>query len=387
MQIKKGLLIGLFFVLSTPVLFGQNIGHSSISWIDSNRNNRNITTEVYYPSNLNGNNVPVANGRFSFIVFGHGFSMVWSAYQNIWSALVPEGYIVVIPTTEGSLSPSHSNFGLDLEFLIKKIKLTGVGNIIPPSQIGPNSALMGHSMGGGAAFLASANSTGATTLVTFAAANTNPSSITAAQQVTLPTLVISGSNDCVAPPNQHQDPMYQSTISPLKTQLYIQGGGHCYFADYNFNCAFGEATCTPAPTISRSQQQSATTDFVKLWLSYFLNNNCSDAQRFQDSLIQSQRISFRQSRSIACPNSIQISADETTDLQLLPNPNSGKFTIENLKNVELITVFNSLGIQMFSISKPEKSCSIQLPNPIPGIYFLHFQLNNGQFILKKMIIH
>jgi hypothetical protein len=60
--------------------------------------------------------------QFPVISFGHGFVMVHTAYQFLWLDLVPKGYILAFPTTEGSLSPSHLNFGLDLAFIISQMK-------------------------------------------------------------------------------------------------------------------------------------------------------------------------------------------------------------------------------------------------------------------------
>lgn len=220
--------------------------------------------------------------------------MAWSAYQNFWDALALEGYILAFPTTESGIAPNHSEFGKDLKFLISKIQNSGAGSAVAATSVGNTSAILGHSMGGGSAFLAAENNLAITTMVTFAAANTNPSSITASQQVTVPTLIFSGVNDCVAPPSQHQDIMYDATAAAYKTQINIAGGGHCYFANSNFNCTFGESTCSPSPTIVRDEQQLITNDFLKLWLGFFLKNDCQKAQAFQDSLLLSSRITYRQ---------------------------------------------------------------------------------------------
>jgi predicted dienelactone hydrolase len=173
----------------------QQIGHTTVTFVDSTRNNRSIATEIYYPAVSAGDNTPIAPGVFPLIAFGHGFVMVWSAYQNFWETLVPEGYILAFPKTEGSILPNHADFGKDLKLLITKIQASGAGNIIPKASIGITSAIMGHSMGGGSAFLAAQNNAAITTLVSFAAAITNPSSVTAAQQVSVPTLLFSGVND------------------------------------------------------------------------------------------------------------------------------------------------------------------------------------------------
>ena len=94
------------------------IGHTQQNFIDASRENRNITTEIYYPSNTTGDDVPVATGQFPVLVFGHGFVMIWSAYDVVWEALVPNGYIMVFAKTETSFSPSHTDFAKTLRFCL-----------------------------------------------------------------------------------------------------------------------------------------------------------------------------------------------------------------------------------------------------------------------------
>ena len=280
--LKVSSVVLLVSFLQIPVFIAQQIGHTSVTFIDPSRNNRQVTSEVYYPSLTAGENTPISTCVFPLIIYGHGFLMTWSSYQSVWSNIVPQGYILVFPTTEGGFTPVHSDFGLDMKFLISEIQNNGAGTSVPASSVGNKSAIMGHSMGGGCSFLSANENSSISTIVSFAAANTNPSSVTAAQNVTIPTLIFSGTNDCVAPPSQHQDIMYDSTTANLKTQIYIKGGGHCYFADNNFNCSFGEATCTPSPIITREQQQSTTFDFLNLWLAMFLKDDCEKGQAFQD---------------------------------------------------------------------------------------------------------
>lgn len=292
------------------------VGHVQQTYTDAARANRAVPVEIYYPAQTAGESVPCAADTFPLIVFGHGFVMTWSAYQNVWEAFVEQGYIVALPTTEGSLSPVHTAFGADLAFLITAIQQDAAANsgFILYNHVGNASALMGHSMGGGSAFLAAAGNTVPTTLVTFAAANTNPSSIAAAVNVSLPALVIAGQNDCVAPPLQHQLPMYDSLASPCKAYVSINGGGHCYFAETNFNCSFGEGTCSPNPTITRLQQQDAAQDLTLLWLNYYLKANCAALNRFNDSIQLSQRITG----NYTCGNTAPLIAVNGNHLQSTP---------------------------------------------------------------------
>jgi dienelactone hydrolase len=369
-------------------LFALQVGHTTVTFVDPFRNNRQISTEVYYPAITAGNNTPIAAGTFPVIAFGHGFFMTWSAYQNFWDLIVPEGYILAFPTTESSILPSHSNFGEDLKFLISKIQSDGAGNSVPLSSIGNTSAIMGHSMGGGSSFLAAANNTSITTMISFAAANTNPSSVNASQQVFVPTLLFSGENDCVAPLLQHQNIMFDSLVSSHKTQITISGGGHCYFGNSNFNCTFGESTCSPSPTISRTQQQVATMDFLIPWLDYFLKNDCPKAQIFQDSLQTSSRISYRQSQAISCSTAIKNSKILSSAFTIFPNPFLNFVTI-NLadENIGTITLYNSLMQKsgVYSFSEGQKKVNLDLSSLTNGLYFIH--VNNhvwGKFMKSNL---
>lgn len=294
----------IFFValFVSNILIAQSfpIGHTQITFTDPARGGRSIQTEIYYPATSAGEGSLVATGTFPVIVFGHGFVMTWDAYQNFWDDLVPQGYILAFPRTEGSISPNHSEFGKDLAFLVSKLQSEGATNAssLFYNHVNSKSAIMGHSMGGGSSFLAAENNTLITTMVSFAAANTTPSSITAAQQVSVPSLVFSGENDCVAPPNAHQQKMYDSLASSCKTFVSVKGGAHCEFANNNFNCNFGQSTCTPAPTITRAQQQDVTSDFLKLWLAYYLKDDCSARNIFNDSLVASARINYQRSCAV-----------------------------------------------------------------------------------------
>lgn len=228
------LLLHFCFLLNVSAQTYQ-VGHLQQTFVDPSRANRNITTEIYYPANTAGDNVPIANGQFPVLVFGHGFVMVWSSYDVVWNALVPQGFIMVFPTTETSLSPSHTDFGKDIAFLIGAMKTEGnTSSSDFFGAVAPTSAVMGHSMGGGSAFLAMQYDSSITALATLAAAVTNPSSVTAAAGITKPSIVIAAENDCVAPPAQHQQLMYDALISTCKSFVSVTGGSHCQFADNDF---------------------------------------------------------------------------------------------------------------------------------------------------------
>ncbi|MBK8498520.1 MAG: hypothetical protein IPL52_06800 [Flavobacteriales bacterium] len=277
---RKSLFIMLLAVSSAhaqPYL----IGSRSISFFDPVRA-RNIATELYYPGVSAGTNAAVESGAFPVLVIGHGFVMSTSAYANLWDYFVPKGYIVALPTTEGGFAPDHAEFGADIAFLAEALQAANDDGASPFfTHVAPTCALMGHSMGGGASLLGAAGNSAITTVVTFAPAETDPSAIAAASSILVPTLIFAGGNDCITPIADHAAPMYAALTTTCRAFVSITGGGHCYFAESNFNCSFGELTCSPSPDITRAQQHDVVNDFAGLWLDHYLKD---DQQAFADVL-------------------------------------------------------------------------------------------------------
>ena len=280
-------------LITTFNLFSQfQVGHTTITFNDPARtggfgsgggSGRQIQTEIYYPANSAGDNVAVASGQFPVITFGHGFAMSWDAYTNIWQHYVARGFIMAFPRTEGSLipSPSHGDFGTDLKQVSDKmLALNSNAASIFNGKILQKAAIMGHSMGGGASFLAAANNSNIETDVGLAPAETTPSAISAAPNVTVPALIFSGSADGVTPPADHHIPIYQGLTSTCKSFVSITGGAHCYYANSNFNCDFGESTSSPNISITRDAQQLATYTVLDPWLDFKLKGICDSYGAF-----------------------------------------------------------------------------------------------------------
>ena len=249
------LLVSLFAICTGLFSFSQfNIGHTTITFNDPSRtggygsgggSGRQIQTEIYYPASTTGDNTAISSGNFPTIVFGHGFAMAWDAYEDIWQHYVPLGYVLAFPRTEGSLfpAPAHADFGLDLKLVEQRMQAeNSLSTSIFYQHLSANAAIMGHSMGGGATLLAAQNNSSIKTIVGLAPAETDPSAIAAAANVTVPAVIYSGSSDGVTPPADHHIPIYNGLSSDCKTFVSIIGGAHCYFANSNVNCDFGEAT-------------------------------------------------------------------------------------------------------------------------------------------------
>ncbi len=279
----------VFFVLTAASdLRAFEIGHTTHMFYDTSRN-REIDVEIYYPANTSGEDAPSAEGAFPFIVFGHGFTIPWSDYEYVKDMLTPEGYIIVYVDTETGFSPSHEAFGRDLSYVTNHFPDLGEdpGSIFF-NHVGVTSAVMGHSMGGGASFLAIDYGASATALANFAAAETNPSAEAAAANIDIPTLMFCGTEDCVTPPEDHQIPIYNALNSDCKSRITITGASHCQFAQNNFNCTVGEFFAGCSADIDLEVQESITIQYLLSWLNYMLKNDYEAWQTFESDLAAGQ---------------------------------------------------------------------------------------------------
>ena len=282
----------LSIILSSTIYAQYQIGHTTITFNDPSRTGgfgsgggagRQIQTEIYYPAISTGENTTIIDATFPIIVFGHGFAMSWDAYANIWEHYVSRGFIVAFPRTEGSLFPApvHQDFGLDLRLVSNALLDLNVESSSPFfGKMIEKSAIIGHSMGGGASILAAANNSSIATVVGLAPAETDPSAIAQAGNVSVPALIFSGSSDGVTPPNDHHVPIYNALNSTCKSFVSIDGGAHCYFANTNFNCDFGESTSSTGISITREEQQNTTYAILDPWLDYKLKGICEAYEAF-----------------------------------------------------------------------------------------------------------
>ncbi len=308
----KNFFTALLFLASCTASIAQPyaVGHRSITYNDPTRNNRAILVEVYYPATSAGDNAPVAVSEFPVVVFGHGFTMTYSAYQNWWEEFVPEGYIFMMATTESSLSPSHDDFGLDLALIASEFQADN-NELASPfyGKVLPKTALMGHSMGGGAAALAASGNTSIQCYVGLAPAETNPSAAAAGAAVTVPSLVLHGDEDAVTPEAGHALLIYNGLASDCKVYSRIIEGSHCFFANYNFYCAFGE---TSIGSLSREEQQALSYTVVRPWLEYFLWDNCSAYATFANEISTNPGLG---TNLFSCPNEAPVIVDNNGTLQ------------------------------------------------------------------------
>lgn len=406
----------LVLVLLSGFLHAQTyqVGHMSVNFKDASRaggytisggvaisgSGRTVGTEVYYPANTMGENTPIATtGQFPVVVFGHGFAMAWSSYDNIYNRLASLGYMVMLPRTEGGTlfpSPNHDEFGKDLKFIASQGLLLNTINTptvlsMFNGKIIQKSAIGGHSMGAGASFLATANNTITTCLFNFSAATTNntPNSIAQASLVTIPALIISGEKDNVADTSVQRS-HYNQLNSLIKFHTIIKDVTHCDIGNGNDAlCTIGQASCnTPSCNTIYFKRYM---DFLEPFLANQLKGDCNAGNQFMDSItFPSQNLKGRKIQgSIAC-SSTGIIEMNNHDYDVYPNPVLNNLTI-NFTNTEnemaQMEVYNSLGKKVLftAVSKLNSTVSFgDLPN---GIYIIRLLNKNNisTFKVQKIV--
>ncbi len=350
---------------------------------------RQIQTEIYYPATTAGSNVAVASGSFPIVVFGHGFVMDWASYDNVYAMLSQRGYIVALPRTEGSASPSHADFGADLAIVAQKLLALNTTNTLAPIFVGKvaqKAAIGGHSMGGGSSFLAAKNNTNIACLFNFAAAETNPKSSSAAKFVNVPTLIIGGELDCVAGAAGNQDKMYDSCVSNKKFEIILKKLTHCDFGNgTNTNCLLGQNLSFCSSQISNSLALARYMKYVNPFLDNLLKNNCAAGNLFMDSLnLSTLTFAKKQTGTLAC-STVGLNELSLTSAKIYPNPVNGDVLfISAQKRIEQVEVVDILG----RIYKKENmsTSTIELPiHDLPkGIYLVTLKVD-GKYIQHKLV--
>lgn len=349
---KKAIYL-LAFLL--PVLiFGQSfqVGHASINFKDPTRtggfliaggiqmpgSGRDIGAEVYYPAITAGNDVALAAGQFPVVVFGHGFVMTYDNYDNIYNQLASLGYIVALPRTEGSFSPSHLDFANDMSSLaVQMMQLNALSSptllTIFNGKVKQRAAIGGHSMGAGCSLVGAQNNTVISAVFNMATATSNTagiSSLAGASLVTVPSLILSGEKDCVADTNV-QNSHYNAIAAASRFHVILKALTHCDFGDgTSTNCNLGQTVSGCPNTISNSSAFNRYMNYLIPFLNKTLKDSCSEGQRFMDSVATSSsvRAGIKWQGSLSCNAANVYENKFLVGMSVYPNPANDELNVK-----------------------------------------------------------
>jgi dienelactone hydrolase len=199
-------------------------------------NGEEFTALLYYPATQAGNDTPFdgSGGPYAGVSFGHGFLQQPTIYDSTLRHLATHGFLVIATESYTGFFPNHSLYADDLLHCLTWLERADAdaGSALFGAVDTGAFGLSGHSMGGGASVLAAARDGRVRAVANLAAAETNPSAIDAMGRVRVPVSLLSGSEDSITPPGQHQEPMYGAGSAPRQLPSLL-GGSHCGFLDSN----------------------------------------------------------------------------------------------------------------------------------------------------------
>jgi pimeloyl-ACP methyl ester carboxylesterase len=390
---KKTIFFIFFLVVSLVVWAEYNVGSKVITLRDQSRY-RNIITNVYYPATVTGTDVPIANDstKFPVVSFGHGFVMSSLAYQWLAQSLAAAGYIVGFPATEEGV-PNHAEFGKDELFVARRLRDLGdSSSSFLYNRTNGYTAVGGHSMGGGASFLAVNGALDITTLFNFSAAETFPLygvvASEAAKNIMRPALIFCGTKDCIAPSATNSGLMYKNLKSEYKFYVNIINASHCQFGDPNKTvCEIGELLACPGSAyVSVANQQSIVLAYLKPWLDFWLKKNCNAMSTFYNNATANlSKADTLQSKIIDCSAlnlTTGIRQNKILKAFIFPNPSTGKFTLsisEAYQNATIM-VYDMIGnvVDVRTVSGLN-TISLDYTSLPKGDYLLQFNTEKGNY--------
>lgn len=300
-QLLSTLMISLCLVSS-----GQyNIGNTNIELRDPARGNRKVTAEVWYPVPSGEHRLTAGEERsekFPVICFAHGYQHPGDMYGNLVGILVPEGYIMISLTTYEGVLPSHRGYAEEIRYLADAVKQMGTDTLSPLcGRSDTLICLMGHSMGGGASFHAAADNGAVDAIIALTPYDIRPSAVEAAGRVRVPTLIFSGTADCITPPGKNHLPMYERSAAEDKTYISIINGSHCGMGESR-KCFTAEKLAGCTGGLGTLEQTVILKRYLIPWLNCFLKGEKEQGALFNRTLAADPEVTWLRSRPLPEPS-------------------------------------------------------------------------------------
>ncbi|MGN9768576.1 alpha/beta hydrolase family protein [Micromonospora sp. SD12] len=169
---------------------------------------------IYYPTST-------AEGTFGAVAISPGYTAAWSSIDWLGPRIASHGFVVIGIETNTRLDQPDSRGRQLLAALDYLTQRSSVRGRIDASRL----AVSGHSMGGGGSLEAAVARPSLQAAVPLAPWNLDKTW----SDVRVPTLIIGGENDSVAPVSSHSEPFYNSIpASSEKAYLELNGASHFF---------------------------------------------------------------------------------------------------------------------------------------------------------------
>jgi predicted dienelactone hydrolase len=169
---------------------------------------------IYYPTST-------SEGTFGAIAISPGYTAAWSSISWLGPRIASHGFVVIGIETNTRLDQPDSRGRQLLAALDYLTERSSVRSRIDSSRL----AVAGHSMGGGGSLEAASARPSLQAAVPLAPWNTDKSW----SELRVPTLIVGGESDTVAPVATHSVPFYNSIpASAEKAYLELNGASHFF---------------------------------------------------------------------------------------------------------------------------------------------------------------
>ncbi|MGK5741084.1 alpha/beta hydrolase family protein [Micromonospora sp. URMC 103] len=169
---------------------------------------------IYYPTDT-------SQGTFGAIAISPGYTAAWSSISWLGPRIASHGFVVIGIETNSRLDQPDSRGRQLLAALDYLVQRSSVRTRIDGTRL----AVAGHSMGGGGSLEAAASRPSLQAAVPLAPWNLDKTWNT----IQVPTLIIGGESDTVAPVASHSEPFYNSIpASAEKAYLELNGASHFF---------------------------------------------------------------------------------------------------------------------------------------------------------------
>ncbi|MFG2101275.1 alpha/beta hydrolase family protein [Micromonospora echinaurantiaca] len=169
---------------------------------------------IYYPTST-------SEGTFGAIAISPGYTAAWSSISWLGPRIASHGFVVIgIETNSRFDQPDSRGRQLlaALDYLVQRSSVRGRID-------GTRLAVAGHSMGGGGSLEAAVSRPSLQAAVPIAPWNLDKTW----SDVRVPTLIIGGESDSIAPVSSHSVPFYNSIpASSEKAYLELNGASHFF---------------------------------------------------------------------------------------------------------------------------------------------------------------
>ncbi len=178
---------------------------------------------IYYPTST-------ADGTFGAVAISPGFTARWSSLAWLGPRIASHGFVVIGIETNSLYDQPGSRGDQLLAALDYLTQRSGVRSRIDTTRL----AVAGHSMGGGGSLDAARTRPSLQAAVPLAPWNTTKTWST----LRVPTLIIGGENDSVAPVSSHSIPFYTS-IPAASEKAYVEINNASHFFPQSANTPTG----------------------------------------------------------------------------------------------------------------------------------------------------